>query len=64
MNHTPGLKNPSDELKAMAEQVRDVLSRFSPDDPIVTALKESEAYQKVSYFIEGVSPPIVGGLTQ
>ena len=62
--NTPELKNPSEELTALAEQIRTVLEKFSPSDPAVTALKQSEAYQKVAYLIEGIAPPIVGGLSQ
>lgn len=63
-DHTPELHRPepSDELRTLAEQIRVVLSRFSPDDPAVAALKQSEAYQKVAYLIEGTAAPIVGGL--
>jgi len=64
LDNTPELKNPSDELKAMAEQVRGILSKFAPDDPSITVLKQSEAYQKVAYLIEGMEPPITGGLVQ
>ena len=55
--HTPELQppEPSAELAALAEQVRTVLSQFSPDDPSVAALKQSEAYQKVAYLIEGIA---------
>ncbi len=55
--HTPELQppEPSAELAALAEQVRMVLSQFSPDDPSVAALKQSEAYQKVAYLIEGIA---------
>lgn len=52
LNNTPELNAPSDELKAMAEQIRAVLANFSPDDPAVAALKQSEVYQKVAYLIE------------
>lgn len=64
IDNTPELKNPSEELTALAEQIRTVLEKFSPSDPAVTALKQSEAYQKVAYLIEGIAPPIVGGLSQ
>lgn len=52
-DHTPALQAlvPSDELSALADQIRAVLSRFAPDDPAVAALKQSEAYQKVAYLI-------------
>ena len=41
----------------LAEQIRMVLARFSPNDPQIVALKSSEAYQKVAHLI--VRPPIV-----
>jgi len=52
------------ELKALADQVRVMLARFSPDDPAVAALKASEAYQKVAYLIEGMAVPVWGGQPQ
>lgn len=52
------------ELKALADQVRVILARFSPDDPAVAALKQSEAYQKVAHLIEGAAAPVWGGLPQ
>lgn len=55
---------PSEELMTLAEQIRSVLARFAPDDPAVAALKQSEAYQKVAYLIEGIEPPVIGGLKQ
>lgn len=64
IDHTPELKTPSEELKALAEQIRAVLANFAPDDPTVASLKQSEAYQKVAYLIEGVEPPVVGGQLQ
>lgn len=64
LKHTPQLKDPADELANLAEQIRTVLAKFAPDDPAVAALKQSEAYQKVAYLIEGMSVPVVGGLTQ
>ncbi len=67
IDHTPEVKvtpPPSDELKSMAEQVRTVLANFSPDDPAVVALKQSAPYKKVAYLIEGIEPPIIGGLIQ
>lgn len=64
MDHTPQIQDSSTELKALAEQIRTVLSRFSPDDPAVAALKQSEAYQRVAYLIEGIAPPIEGRLLQ
>jgi len=41
------------ELRAMAEQVKALLAKFDPDSPEVKQLKESPAYQKVAYLIEG-----------
>lgn len=66
LEHTPELHapEPSAELQALAEQIRAVLANFAPDDPAVAALKQSEAYQKVAYLIEGASVPVVGGLLQ
>lgn len=66
LKHTPGIQapGPSSELKALADQVRSVLMRFSPDDPAVAMLKESEAYRKVAHLIEGIEVPVVGGLKQ
>ena len=67
LDHTPELQErpePSAELKALADQIRAVLANFSPDDPAVAALKQSEAYQKVAYLIEGMEVPVVGGLKQ
>ena len=65
--HTPELQarpEPSAELLALAEQIRTVLANFAPDDSAVTALKQSAAYQKVAYLIEGLEPPVIGGLLQ
>jgi len=67
LHHIPELQikpEPSVELQALAEQIRAVLARLDPDDPAVAALKESEAYQKVAYLIEGMEVPIMGGLLQ
>lgn len=66
MEHIPETQpqTPSAELSALAEQIQTMLSRFSPDDPMVAALKQSEAYQKVAYLIDGVEPPVRGGLLQ
>ena len=38
----------SPELLELAEKVRTILARYSPYDPAVTALKQSEVYQKVA----------------
>jgi len=53
--HTPELQTPppSTELLALAEKIRMILSAYPADDPAVTALKASPAYQKVAYLIEG-----------
>ena len=64
IDHTPQLRDPSEELKEMAEQIRTILSKYSPYDPTVAMLKQSEAYRKVAHLIEGIAPPIVGGLSQ
>lgn len=64
--HTPELQAPapSPELLALAEQIRTVLAGFDPDNPAVVALKQSEAYQKVAWIIEGANVPVAGGLPQ
>ena len=66
LDYTPELQapQPSAELLALAEQIRTVLAGFGPNDPAVAALKQSEAYQKVAYLIEGLEPPVAGGLPQ
>lgn len=67
LNHAPELQTkpePSAELLALAEQIRTVLAGFAPDDPAVVALKQSEAYQKVTYLIEELEVPVAGGLLQ
>lgn len=48
------------ELRALADQVRVILARFDPNDPMVAALKQSEAYQKVAHLIEGMPIPVWG----
>lgn len=62
IDHTPELQVPSHpaELLMLAEQIRTILSAYDPDNPAVAALKQSEAYQKVAYFIEGAEPPVIG----
>lgn len=40
------------ELLTLAQQVQQILSQFSPDDPAVAALKASPAYQRVAYLLE------------
>lgn len=56
--------NSSPELLALAEKIRGILSQYSSDDPAVQAIKQSAAYHKVAYLIDGVNPPIVGGMMQ
>lgn len=64
LDHTPELQTPppSAELRALADQIRAVLVNFAPDDPAVQALKQSEAYQKVAYLIEGAEAFVPGGI--
>lgn len=64
LSNTPQLQEPSEELQMLAEQLRMALARFSPNDPAVALLKQSEAYQKVAYLIEGTAAPAWGGLPQ
>lgn len=66
IDHTPQIQTqtPPAELQALADQVRTILAAYPPDDPAVAALKQSEAYQKVAYLIEGMEPPIMGGQPQ
>lgn len=54
IDYTPELKKKeiSPELSALAEQVKTLLSMYSPDDQAVVALKSSPAYQKVAWTIE------------
>ena len=44
---------PPEELLALAEQVRAMLSAFAPGDPAVAVLKASPAYQRVAGLVEG-----------
>lgn len=66
LDRTPVLQAPppSAELLELAEKVRALLAAFPPDDPAVAVLKQSEAYQKVADLIEGLEPPVMGGLRQ
>lgn len=57
-------QNASPELLELAEKVRAILAQYSPDDPAVLALKQSEVYQRVAYLIEGLDAPVFGGLAQ
>ena len=41
------------ELLQLAEQVKALLAKYPADDPAVAELKNSPAYQKVAYLIEG-----------
>ena len=42
----------SPELLELAEKIKSILSAYAPDDPMVQAIKESDAYHKVAYLIE------------
>ena len=42
----------SPELLALAERIRAILAAYSPDDPAVTAIRESPAYKQVAWIIE------------
>ncbi len=53
-------EEPSRKLMMLAEQIRTVLARFSPNDPQIVALKSSEAYQKVARLIVG-TPAVAWG---
>ena len=64
VEHTPQLQNPPQELRELADKVREMLAAFDPGDPAVAAIKQSPVYQKVAYLIEGVEAPVMGGLTQ
>lgn len=66
IDHIPETQSqaPSAEMAALANQIRSVLAQYSPDDPAVAALKQSEAYQKVAHLIEGLEPPVAGGQLQ
>lgn len=44
------------QLERLAGQIREILDRYSPDDPAVTALKASDAYQKVAGLLEPDGP--------
>lgn len=61
MDHTEAL-TPSgeqaqitDELSALAGQIRSILANYSPDDPAVLQIKSTPAYQKVAWMIEAPS---------
>lgn len=63
--HTPQLgPSASQELLALAGQVRTLLAAYDPEDPAVAALKQSPVYQKVAHLIEGLEAPVAGGLAQ
>lgn len=57
-------RDASPELLNLAEQVRKIISQYPPDDPAIEAIKQSDAYRKVAYLIEGMEVPILGGLPQ
>ena len=48
----------SPAMTALAQQVRTVLAQYAPGDPAVTALKQSQAYQKVAWILESVPPQV------
>lgn len=54
----------SEELMALAEKVRAILSQYSPDDPAVAQLKASPAYQMVAPLIDLAEQNPAGGLLQ
>ena len=54
----------SPELLELAKKIRAILSQYPSDDPSVAVLKQSEAYQKVAYLIEGMESPAFGGILQ
>lgn len=58
------LKTASPELLELAEKVRAILAQYPPDDPVIEVLKQSDAYQRVAYLIEGVGAPVWGGFPQ
>lgn len=47
----------SPAIMALAEQVQAILARYSPDDPAVADLKQSEAYRKVAWILEKAPAP-------
>lgn len=55
---TPELQTqlPSAELLVMAEKIRMLLASYPENDPAVAAIKQSPAYQRVAYLIEGNQP--------
>lgn len=57
-------QNQTPELLQLAEQVRNILAQYPPDDPVVDAIKQSDAYRKVAYLIEGMEAPVWGGFPQ
>lgn len=40
------------ELLELADQIRAILQQYPADDPVVQAIKQSDAYKKVAYLIE------------
>lgn len=42
----------SPELLELADQIRAILQQYPDDDPVVQAMKQSDAYKKVAYLIE------------
>ena len=64
--NTPELQpsRPSAELQLLADQVRSLLMLYPEGDPMLEALKASEAYQRVAHLIEGTAPARWGSLAQ
>ncbi|WP_373163174.1 glycosyltransferase [Agathobaculum sp. Marseille-P7918] len=42
----------SPELLELADKIRSILQQYPADDPVVQAIKQSDAYKKVAYLIE------------
>lgn len=53
LDHLDCIRQTEPELLALARQVQALLAGYPPDDPAVTALKASPAYQRVVHLIEG-----------
>lgn len=51
-------KKDSPALWELAHQVRAILLQYPPEDSTVTALNQSDVYQKVSYLIEDLETPV------
>ncbi len=60
ISNIPQFEEPSQEWMLLAEQIRMVLARFSPNGPQIVALKSSEAYQKAAHLTVGTPGCCVG----